>query len=75
MAGYTKGIKREGATIYVPNASGENFWSASVQAAIAGREASEELKAWTPDVYSRSGAMRRTGDNLIVKNILRDCLQ
>ena len=44
------------------------------ESALAGRSDDEEIKAWIPDVYSRSGAMKRTKDNLIVKNILRDCL-
>lgn len=44
------------------------------EAALNGRQDDEDIKAWTPDIHSRSGAMRRSRDNLLVKNILWDCL-
>lgn len=44
------------------------------ESALEGRDDDESLAAWTPDVYSRTGKMNRTKDNLIVKNILWDCL-
>lgn len=44
------------------------------EGALKGRDDAEDIKAWAPDVYSRSGRMRRTKDNLLVKNILWDCL-
>lgn len=40
--------------------------------ALHGRDDDEELKAWVLDVYTNR--MRRSRDNLIVRNILRDCL-
>jgi hypothetical protein len=42
------------------------------EAALKGRDDAEIILGTRPDVY-RPGRVRRTGDGLIVQNILRDC--
>jgi hypothetical protein len=44
------------------------------EAALAGRDDAEILKAWRPDIHSRhAGAQKPSRDFLQVTNILRDC--
>jgi len=44
------------------------------EGALHGRDDDETIVPWTPDVYSRTDKMNRTKGNLIVRNILWDCL-